>query len=500
MGDGTFLLWRGRFSGGQEHRQKFWRHFWSVAGLFFYGSLSSLFDDQRNSSSSVSGAILGKLPGLEVLANGGPFSHVILGHSTLHGLVAITAIMGLCLFQREQAEFIGWRAPIFMMLPMLAIPANSVAALYCLGIVSILLLWGHLRKMRSWLAIILMFCFFGAGWMLMGYAKAREGAPKLISFHPDHQLWWSLAVWMTVGLGLRMIALRWVSKSLKDPVSTLVLATFVGLMAFFILVQLDGDQRYGIYFLQSMLSLFAFSRLAPGFYRGGQREKWISEWLGLAKWTILIFFASGALIGLSDHVFHEPGHGGIPSLKLKLLATVLLLLVLTGLSVLNKRGGLPSAISSALLCGILMFGFLAWIEPWLNFGMGRQKMDVSLTAGEVQGLKRLNQLAAPGERFVTNKHDVNSLASNGARSYCYGTLSERPVLLEGYFYRGKPSSRHLKICFVTMIQCSPPRMPSRCGIWPKPIMPGGWLPGPAPTLPCNARCLSGWMRKPIVVA
>jgi hypothetical protein len=80
----------------------------------------------------------------------------------------------------------------------------------------------------------------------------------------------------------------------------------------------------------------------------------------------------------------------------------------------------------------LLIGFLAWITPWLNFGLGRMKMDIYLTPGEVQGLHRLGELAAPNERFATNKHAVDSLAANRERSYSYGALSERPVLLEGY--------------------------------------------------------------------
>ena len=74
----------------------------SVAGLFFYGSLLSLFTDERNGSSYVTGAILFKIPTWPYSADGGPFSHLILGHSMLHGLGAITAIMGLCLIQRER--------------------------------------------------------------------------------------------------------------------------------------------------------------------------------------------------------------------------------------------------------------------------------------------------------------------------------------------------------------------------------------------------------------
>src|ERR1019366_1098240 len=56
----------------------------SVAGLFFYGSLLSLFTDQLNRSRHVPRPIGFKIPEVDVLADGGPFSHVILGHSVLH--------------------------------------------------------------------------------------------------------------------------------------------------------------------------------------------------------------------------------------------------------------------------------------------------------------------------------------------------------------------------------------------------------------------------------
>jgi hypothetical protein len=96
-----------------------------------------------------------------------------------------------------------------------------------------------------------------------------------------------------------------------------------------------------------------------------------------------------------------------------------------------------STVSSAILMGVLQIGFLAWITPWLNFGQGRMKMDITLTPGEVPGLYRLRELAAPSERFATNKHAVDSLASDPERSYAYAALSERPVLLEGYRYHSE---------------------------------------------------------------
>jgi len=80
--------------------------------------------------------------------------------------------------------------------------------------------------------------------------------------------------------------------------------------------------------------------------------------------------------------------------------------------------------------------------------LGRMHMAVTLSPGEVRGLKRLNELAKPDERFATNKHVVDSLVSLRERSYAYGTLSERPVLLEGYAYRGE----YKALGFVTLLQ------------------------------------------------
>jgi hypothetical protein len=75
------------------------------------------------------------------------------------------------------------------------------------------------------------------------------------------------------------------------------------------------------------------------------------------------------------------------------------------------------------------------MTPWLNFGLGRMKMDVTLSSEEVRGLHRLRELAPPRARFATNKHDVDTLADRRARSYGYAGLSERSVLLEGYLDR-----------------------------------------------------------------
>jgi len=407
----------------------------SVAGLFFYGSLLSLFANEGNSSSYVTGAILFTIPRVEVLANGGPFSHLILGHSVLHGLGAITTIIGLCLLQRESESVLTWRGLILLALPALAVPVHSVAALYCICAAGILLFWGRFVTVRSSLQIVLMFCLFLGAWKIMGYGHATDAALTTINKAPYSQ-WWMLAVWIMVGLGFRILGLLWISRPVRDPLSALVLASFVGLLSFNLLFQFPrGEQRYGIYFLQSLLSIFAFSRLTPGFWRGAERSKWISDWLRLATKSMILLVAF--LVMTRIFLFATHRHAWIASFRPQIFPFLLLLVLLAGTLALMKRSQRFSTIGSSILMGVLLIGFLAWIAPWLNFGMGRMKMDITLTPGEVRGLNRLGGLAAPGERFATNKHDVDTLATDRERSYSYATLSERPVLLEGYRYHSQ---------------------------------------------------------------
>ncbi len=206
FGLGTFLSLKangGKFGGVM-----------SVAGLFFYGSLLSLFSDERNGSSHVTGAILYTIPTVAVPADGGPFSHLILGHSMLHGLGAVTAIMGLCLIKRERGTFPSWQEFLLVALPALVVSVNSVAALYSLGIVGILLFWGRLGAARSWLPIVLMFGLFLGAWHLMGYSHSADMAEATINRQPGMYWWWAV-ICFTVGLGFRIVGFRWISQALE---------------------------------------------------------------------------------------------------------------------------------------------------------------------------------------------------------------------------------------------------------------------------------------------
>jgi hypothetical protein len=411
----------------------------SVAGLFFYGSLLSLFTEANTTSGHVARAILFKIPRVGVPADGGPFDHLLVGHSLLHGLGAITAIIGLCLAERQRETALNWRAIILLALPSLAVPVHTVAALYCVGAAGILLFWGRLGAVRSWLSILLMACLFLTAWNLMGYHRAPDAAGATIKADLDWSWqWWTLVLWFTVGLGFRIVGFSWISQPLKDPLVALGLSTVVGLLAFFLLLQLrDGNERYGIYFLQSIFSIFAFSRLTPGFWRGAERSQWVEEWLRLTKKSVIVLLACAVLLRIVIYAVHS--QAWIASLRLQILPCVLLILLMTGALALMKRSLRFSAISSAILMGVLAVGFLAWTTVWLRYGMGRVKTGVTYPASEVRGLRRLGELMASDERFATNKHalDAESLAPPRERSYGYSALSGRPVLLEGYLSRGE---------------------------------------------------------------
>ena len=158
-----------------------------------------------------------------------------------------------------------------------------------------------------------------------------------------------------------------------------------------------------------------------------------------------------------------------------------------------KRSPRFYPVGSAVLMGALAVGFLGWISPWLNFGMGRMKMDVTISPGEVQGLKRLGELAAPDERFATNKHAVDTLRSLPDRSSLRHAV-RAPVLIEGYEYKSVTALRGLRPCFARTTSSSAPPTRRRYTISPRHGTFVGLSPVLAPTFPCPAHCLHGWSR------
>jgi hypothetical protein len=280
-----------------------------------------------------------------------------------------------------------------------------------------------------------MFILFLSTWALMGYTRAPDAGGATLNANLGSQ-WWTIAIWLSVGLGFRIFAFRWVSRPWRNPLAALVLATFLFLFSFSTLLHLkDDNERYGLYFLQCMFSIFAFSRLTPTWWRSFDRSELIMDWLRFEKNAALLLSAVGVLIGISILFTHQ--HTGIPSFRLKVLLCFLMALGMAGLLSLMTQKRAIARSCSAILTAVLLVGFLAWMTPWIDFGLGRKKMDVSLTPGEVRGLQRLHDLSRRDDRFATNKHAVDTVPIRNQRSYGYTAFSERPVLLEGYLSRGE---------------------------------------------------------------
>lgn len=402
----------------------------SVAGLFLYGSVLSLYSGLAINNVVVPWPVLFEKAGGQVPSNGGPFSHLFLGLSMLHGLVAVTAIMGLCVAQRNANVTNSWRVLMALILPAFMVTIHSVGGLYCLGVVAILLYWGRLTIVRSWFLMAVMLGLFLGSWKLMGYFHSPFAAQAAIRLGNLPDNWWAFVMWFSVALGIRIISFGWVTQPLEDPLAMLVLASFVGLLSFSWVAQLYiGLEHYGVYYLQAVFSIFGFSRLPTGFWRSDARAKWVADWLSLAKRGLLFFTIGGVLIGIIGYAFH--GTSGIAYFRLRVLSCLLYLSLLVILLAIMKRSRRFAAVGSAIIAGVLLVGFLGWIPPWSKYAMGQREYNVTLTPEEVRGLQRLHELAARGERFATNKH-TSTGGSGGPDSYAYGTLSGRPVLLEGY--------------------------------------------------------------------
>ncbi len=409
----------------------------SVAGLFFYGPLLLLipFNGPRYSSgNNLIGSLFFKTTFEHMLPMGIPRDHLVSGHSVLHGLGAITAIMGLCLIERERESPFTWRGFILLALPALAVPVNSLASVYCFGVVAILLFWGRLRATRPWLSIALMSCLFLAAWTIMGYRHSPD-AHLMIKDHPTEQ-WWMLLMWFLTVLGFRIVGFRWISKPLEEPLSALVLASVLGWLAISLLLNLvDGGERYGMYFLQSMFSIFAFSRVTSRWWHGAERFHMISDWLRVAIKGMILFVACGVLIGVIAFATHNKT--GTSYFAPKLLLAFLSLALLATIWALMKRSRRFSRLGSAALMIVLLAGFLGWSADWIKYARGMVHTDITYSPDEVHGLRRLGDLMAPGEVFATNKHDVDTRADGRGRSYGYSALVGHPVLLEGYLSRGE---------------------------------------------------------------
>ena len=414
-------------------------------GLFFYGSMGALFAVQSNSSSQIEQAVLFEVPYMGLpISNGGPFAHIMLGHSVLHGLVGITAILGIVLFglYSEKSAFENLRAYILLPISTLLVAVNSVAGIGAAGIVfSLVLLFGE-EKAKPIVGVAASFGLLILFLWTMEYIGGGRASRLKIDLYLEDVVWFSVFTWVFIGLGMRIISLSVLGKWRKDPASAAVLVATVGFSLFTLLVndQHWGSDRYGFSFLQAIYSIFGFALLGVAVEKvrsGSSPWNWLSERISrTGLWTGLLFLAV-SLIGLVGY--------DIAWKRLDKVVVGSLVVVVASVSLLYvPKNYRPSLIGSAVgLC--VLVGSLAWVPSVLNFGLNELDLRVRLQPSEVRALQKVREDSKKGDLVATNRHSIESIPWRPERSYAYRALSERPILLEGWQYGEKFRSEFEKI-------------------------------------------------------
>lgn len=406
-------------------------------GLFFYGSLTSLFARCYNSSSTISGALFFDIPNIYVESYGSLFDHIILGHSVLNGMIGLTAVLGVLLIRIEKSQKSLLGPDVFFLIPGLLVSINAVAGLGAGGIVaSVIIIFGF-KQYKAWLSTILTLVMVAVVFIDMGFHDSEQSALMYISFQ-FLRGWYSFFIWTFLGLGFRIYGFSWIKK-LNKPEGWVVLISTLGFCLFSLLVK-DlhwGNERYGLCFLQALMSLFAFSALA--IHVEGMENRSSSFSLSFMSSISYIYIILG-LIFLFPLVLEGfriiSNIQKISGKSLYLVIIVCLSAVFGSLLIIGplKKSIIACKILMAAIAIVYSLGFFAWITPWVNYNLMRMGMDIEISSGELVGLKRLRSLSDQGDLFATNHHSIKSIISRQERSYSYMALSERPAFLEGWQY------------------------------------------------------------------
>lgn len=408
----------------------------AAAGLFFYGSLASLFANNVNSASLVSGAILFELPYVSVPSSGGPFSHLILGGSELHGLSGLFVLLTLFLAKLKVSDERYLGPDLLSFGPAALFPTSLLLGIAYAGLTTLLLLWFGSRNKRAWFNLAVVACTSIFSVWAMGYIGSPMTART--EFEPVRFMTEGLFeffVWFYIGLGIRQYAFSRMKNPLRDPVSAALIILFVGFVSLSLLFRDHywGNTRYGLLFAQATFSVFSFAWLSEP-TRMALRNNWselssaVTDLLrvillsGIAFFTCAVF--SYLLIELSDNSRF--------SVVMTIKAAFVIILVSAASLVLFLKVKNLQSVLSGLVAGICFLGFAAWVADWVNYGLGRMRMDVTISKGEALGLASLRNVSKKGDMVATNQHALPGFRRGSERSYAYGTLSERTMLLEGW--------------------------------------------------------------------
>jgi len=419
----------------------------SVVGLLFYGSLSSLFVAQVNSTArGTVGAFLFPLPDVSVIHDGGWFSHLVLGHSEVWGGIGIFTVLALLASRMKSVARPRLRFDLFIVLPALIGCLEVIASIGTVGVVAgVYALLGMRHRRALLFAAGVLLAALGVG-LVMGYvgSPSASGVALDLSYAPQALTLW---VWLFIGLGVRLVAAVWWRHLRVDPLAWALLLFVVGYLAMGFLLRdaFDNHNSYGPKFLQGILSVYAFAWLG-GVWGQGRRGWWetvAGELIGWAWRISVVLLVADGIATAVGVVRGTLAAGSISVWSLKLAALGSCGVIAGAGALWISRRTIPRAwggVSRAVVA-VMAVGFLAWLPPWTAYGLNRLRMQVVLSPEEVSALHWVRDNSTPDALIATNHNAVARFRNRQARSYGYRVLAERPILLEGWEYGEKYQAR-----------------------------------------------------------
>ena len=421
-------------------------------GLFFCGSLGSLFADRITPSTFITAPIPFNLPFTSLPGEGGPFSHIILGHSLMNGMIGINAVLGVLLAKTGFRHARRMGPDISCFLPGLLATINGVAGLGVFGVyIGTLLILGrkHLRAIATCLiAAVVFFVVL----KVMGFVGSSSMGQMELNTEASGLLFETF-VWFFIGLGIRVFAMKWINNSWGSAACIIVLLFITGYLFYSIGIidYYDGHQRRGIKFLETILSVFAFVALAEpvNAYMKRKRAELDAFWddlMGILFSSGVIFLLVASVAYTMERTRNNPDTGTLWHLKITIICSLLVVMSSWLIRSLIKKNLNIALLVKAGMVAVFFWGGLAWIPSWLNYGLGRMKLDIRVSKGEVDGLRRLRVLSKHSDLIATNHQLVSSTPLSQSDFtkmiprnifYTYSALLERKVLLEGWDYGEK---------------------------------------------------------------
>lgn len=407
----------------------------SVAGLFFYGSTASFLSNL----SLADGNILSELPRL-TYNNGGIFSHLFLGHSQVHGMNALLVVI-LILNAKLQTRDIKYLNPdISLLAPAIIFPSSILLGFASLGLYILLIAWFGRFYKCSYLNIALAIgaAIFSA-W-LMGYLNTLSSG-ELVQFSPMQALpgkLFSCFVWFFVGLGFRLYVLTQISNPFKDAISASIVVLLAGFIATGLFIP-EFDSRYGFLYAQGILSVIAFAWLSTVLFSIINRN-WSGIFQDVQTLLRLVMFSSIVFLIISSVIYFVSTNTAYLLLNydyiLSISRTIKYSLILVSLSCscyvfIIRSHNMKRVVATAIVI-VYSLGFTAWVTDFKAYALDSSSIkNVTITVKEFQGLSILKSISSKSDLIATNKHHIYIDVS---RSFAYGALSQRPVLLEGWDY------------------------------------------------------------------